>query len=193
MTSIHVEPNTIHINAKRVIETRIAESMGFNKYKQIMERVRNTNVSSDKDFQRTFNSYYRIRRNEEWQTIFYDLFETIKDSEPSFEQIISGLYKNTGNIEASFSSKMLATINSDMPIWDRYDVHNLCLNVKGKTKEEQLRCTVDLYDQMVRWYSIFLDTPNGRECIEEFDRILPEYKWMSSVKKIDFYLWSIRE
>lgn len=193
MTSMHVEPNTMHINAKRVIETRIADSMGFNKYKQIMERVRNTNVSSDKDFQRTFNSYYRIRRNEEWQIIFYDLFETIKDSEPSFEQIIRALYKNTGNIEASFSSKMLATINSDMPIWDRYVVHNLCLNVKGKTKEEQLRCTVDLYDQMVRWYSIFLDTPNGRECIEEFDRILPEYKWMSSVKKIDFYLWSIRE
>ena len=193
MTSIHVEPNTMYINARRVIETRIAESMGFNKYKQIMERVRNTNVSSDKDFQRTFNSYYRIRRNEEWQTIFYDLFETIKDSEPSFEQIIRVLYKNTGNIEASFSSKMLATINTDMPIWDRYVFHNLCLNVKGKTKEEQLRCTVDLYDQMVRWYSIFLDTPNGRECIEEFDRILPEYKWMSSVKKIDFYLWSIRE
>ena len=53
----------MHINAKRVIETRIAESMGFNKYKQIMERVRNTDVSSDKEFQRTFNSYYRIRRD----------------------------------------------------------------------------------------------------------------------------------
>ena len=183
----------MHINAKRVIETRIAESMGFNKYKHIMERVRNTDVSSDEDFQRTFNSYYRIRRNEEWQTIYYDLFETIKDSQPSFEQIIRTLYKNTGNIEASFSSKMLATINSDMPIWDRYVVNNLCLKVKGKTKEEQLSCTVDLYDQMVRRYRTFLDTPNGKECIEEFDRILPEYKWMSSVKKIDFYLWSIRE
>ena len=183
----------MHINAKRVIETRIAESMGFNKYKQIMERVRNTDVSSDEDFQRTFNSYYRIRRNEEWQAIYYDLFEAIKDSQPSFEQIIRTLYKNTGNIEASFSSKMLATINSDMPIWDRYVVRNLCLNVEGKTKEEQLSCTVDLYDQIVRWYRTFLDTPNGKECIEEFDRILPEYKWMNSVKKIDFYLWSIRE
>ena len=121
------------------------------------------------------------------------MFEKIKDSQPSFEQIIRTLYKNTGNIEASFSSKMLATINSDMPIWDRYVVNNLYLKVKGKTKEEQLSCTVDLYDQMVRWYRTFLDTPNGKECIEEFDRILPEYKWMNSVKKIDFYLWSIRE
>ena len=71
--------------------------------------------------------------------------------------------------------------------------HYLCLKVKGKTKEEQLSCTVDLYDQMVLWYRTFLETSNGKECIEEFDRILPEYTWMSSVKKIDFYLWSIRE
>ena len=55
------------------------------------------------------------------------------------------------------------------------------------------KCTLVLYDQMIRWYRTFLGTPNGRECIEEFDRILSEYTWMSSVKKIDFYLWSIRE
>ena len=183
----------IHIDAKRVIETRIAESMGFDKYKKIMDWVRRTDVSSDREFQRTFNSFYRVRRNEEWRRAYYNLFEEVKNSKPSFEYIIRTMYKETGNIEASFSSKMIATIDPNMPIWDRYVVHNLCLKVKGKTKEEQLSCTVDLYDQMVRWYRTFLDTPNGQECIEEFDRILPEYTWMSSVKKIDFYLWSIRE
>lgn len=30
-------------------------------------------------------------------------------------------------------------------------------------------------------------------CIAEFDRTLPGYVWMSDVKKIDFYLWSIRD
>ena len=40
----------INIDAKKVIETRIAESMGFDKYKQIMEMVRKTDVSSDPDF-----------------------------------------------------------------------------------------------------------------------------------------------
>ena len=71
-----------------------------------MESVRNTYVSSYKDSQRTVISYNRIRRNEEWETIYYDLFETVKDSQPSFEQIIRNLYKNTGNIGASLSSKM---------------------------------------------------------------------------------------
>ena len=103
------------------------------------------------------------------------------------------MYEATGNIEASFSSKMLAMINPEMPIWDRYVVQNLCLNMKGKTKEVQLKCAINLYDQMISWYDGFLQTENGRECISEFDRILPGYVWMSDVKKIDFYLWSIRD
>ena len=183
----------IYIDAKRVIETRIAESMGFDKYKRIMEMVRNTDVSSDLDFQRLFNGFYRVRRNAEWRKAYYDLFEKAKGSNPSFETIIRMMYAATGNIEASFSSKMLATINADMPIWDRYVVQNLCLNMKGKTKEDQLNCAVDLYDRMVSWYDSFLQTENGRDCLAEFDRTLPGYVWMSDVKKIDFYLWSIRD
>lgn len=183
----------IYIEAKKVIETRIAESMGLDKYKHIMERVRETDVSSDLDFQRSFNGFYRVRRNAEWREAYYDLFEREKDAHPSFESIIRAMYDATGNIEASFSSKMLATINAEMPIWDRYVVQNLCLTMKGRTKEEQLKCAVDLYEQMVQWYDEFLKTENGRNCIAEFDRTLPGYAWMSDVKKIDFYLWSIRD
>ncbi len=182
----------IYIDAKKVIETRIAESMGFDKYKQIMESVWKTDVSTDPEFQRAFNGFYRVRRNAEWRKAYYDLFESVKDSEPTFEFIIRAMYEKTGNIEASFSSKMLATINADMPIWDRYVVQNLCLCVKGKTKEDQLKCAVDLYNEMITWYSDFLQTENGRDCLAEFDKTLPGYVWMSAVKKIDFYLWSIR-
>ena len=183
----------IYIDAKRVIETRIAESMGFDKYKQIMETVRKTDVSTDLDFQRAFNAFYKVRRNAEWRKTYYDLFETSKNRLPSFESIIRTMYEATGNIEASFSSKMLATINPDMPIWDRYVVQNLCLEMRGKTKEDQLKCAVDLYNKMISWYEGFLQTENGRDCIAEFDLILPGYVWMSDVKKIDFYLWSIRD
>lgn len=183
----------IYIDAKKVIETRIAESMGFDKYKQIMEMVRKTDVSSNPDFQRTFNAFYRVRRNAEWRKAYYDLFEKMKTGNPSFETIIRTMYEATGNIEASFSSKMLATINADMPIWDRYVVQNLCMNMKGKTKEDQLNCAVDLYNQMVKWYDDFLQTENGSDCLAEFDRTLPGYVWMSDVKKIDFFLWSIRD
>ena len=64
----------VHIDAKRVIETRIAESMGFDKYKQIMETVRKTDVSTDLNFQRAFNAFYRVRRNAEWRKAYYSLY-----------------------------------------------------------------------------------------------------------------------
>lgn len=75
----------IYIDAKIVIETRIAESMGFDKYKQIIDIFQKTDVSSDPDFQRTFNAFYRVRRNEERRKAYYDLFEKAKGSSPSFE------------------------------------------------------------------------------------------------------------
>ena len=158
----------IYIEAKKVIETRIAESMGFDKYKQIMEMVRKTDVSIDQDFQRTFNAFYRVRRNAEWRKAYYDLFEKAKSTSPSFEFIIRVMYDVTGNIEASFSSKMLATINADMPIWDRYVDQNLCLNIKGRTKEDQLNCVIELYDQMISWYAEFLQTKNGKDCVRNY-------------------------
>lgn len=36
------------------------------------------------------------------------------------------------------------------------------------------------------------DIPEGKECISEFDRVLPNYKGISSIKKIDSILWNIR-
>lgn len=94
----------------------MAKSMEFDKYKQIMEMVQKTDVSSDSGFRSTFNAFYRMRRNAEWKKVYYDLFEIAKGSNLSFEYIIRTMYEVTGNIEASFSSKILATINADMPI-----------------------------------------------------------------------------
>ena len=166
----------LYLDPHRIIENRIAESMGFDKYKMIIEHVRKVDVSADLDFQRTYNGFYRIRRNAEWRAAYYGLFEEIKNSSPT-----------------SFSSKMLATVDVNKPIWDRYVASNLCLNLKGKTKDEQLECAIDLYNQMICWYEDFVKTENGMECISEFNKILPDYAWMSDVKKIDFYLWSKRE
>ena len=34
--------------------------------------------------------------------------------------VIGSLYVEAGNVEASFSSKMIATIDPEKPIWDQY-------------------------------------------------------------------------
>ena len=80
---------------------------------------------------------------------------------------------------------MLATIIPEKPIWDRYVVQNLNMQLTGTTKEEKLKNAIMLYAD-------FLETEKGKECISEFDQVLPDYKGISKIKKIDSILWSIR-
>ena len=175
------------INAQEVLQAQLARGLGLDRYADIMR-----GDPASPDFQRAFNGYYRIRRNEECRRYYYDLFAKAKTEHYSFEQIITELYRITGNVEASFSSKMLATIDASKPIWDQYVLQNLGLELMGKTQEEKLQNAVTLYDQIVTWYSDYLTTDEARENIIEFDRLLPEYTWVSDTKKIDCLLWSKR-
>ena len=163
-------------DVRKVFQERLASSMGLDKYRYIMEQVSITNVAVDTDFQRTFNGY----------------FESVKNGKPTFKNIITYLYECTGNIEPSFSSKMLATIIPEKPIWDRYVVQNLNMQLTGTTKEEKLKNAIMLYADIEKWYAVFLETEKGKECISEFDQVLPDYKGISKIKKIDSILWSIR-
>jgi len=182
----------INFDVNKVFQERLASSMGLDKYQYIMDQVRKTDVSKDADFQRTFNGFYIVRRNETWRKVYYDHFECIKDETPTFSSILTYLYECTGNIEPSFSSKMLASIIPEKPIWDRYVVQNLNLQLIGSTKEEKLCNAITLYSDIETWYSNFMKTDKASECIAAFDRVLPDYKWLSGIKKIDSILWSIR-
>lgn len=182
----------VNFDVNKVFQERLASSMGLDKYQFIMGQVKKTDVSIDADFQRTFNGFYIVRRNEAWRKVYYEHFEHVKGGTPTFASILMHLYECTGNIEPSFSSKMLATIFPDKPIWDRYVVQNLNLELVGITKEERLENAIALYADIEKWYAKFLQTDKAKECIEAFNRVMPDYQHISNIKKIDSILWSIR-
>ena len=133
-----------------------------------------------------------VRRNAEWRQCYYRLFERAKQHHFSFADVIGSLYVETGNVEASFSSKMIATIDPEKPIWDQYVLQNLGLELKGKNPREKIGNAVEIYHQIGEWYAEYLKTDEARENIAEFDRWLPSYAWITDVKKIDYLLWSKR-
>ncbi len=175
------------INASEIMQAQLARSLGLDKYAEIMR-----GDPASPSFQRAFNGYYRIRRNEAWRNHYYALFLRARTEGFDFSQIITALFQATGNVEASFSSKMLATIDPEKPIWDQYVLQNLGLELTGKTQEEKLKNAISLYGAIEKWYLDYLTTDEARENLEAFDLLLPEYKWISDVKKIDCLLWSKR-
>jgi hypothetical protein len=179
------------IDAKEVMETNLASSLGLDKYCFIMNHARNVNVSEDTEFQRAFDGFYIVRRNSEWRKIYFGIFEKMKSKTPEFCNIIEAMYMETGCVEASFSSKMLATINPEKPIWDQYVLRNLGFNLKNN-KRDRLQEAVSIYHCIENWYREYMLTENARECIEIFNQYLPRYAMISDIKKIDYLLWGTR-
>ena len=88
---------------------------------------------------------------------------------------------------------MPVTLRPEMPIWDKYVVQNLGLKVSTQNVLERLQKTKELYAKIVQCYADFMETENAAQCLKKFDEVLPDYTGISNVKKIDFYLWSIRK
>ena len=54
----------LQFNAAEVLEKRLASSLGLDRYAEIMQKAKTTNISEDREFQHLFNAFYRVRRNE---------------------------------------------------------------------------------------------------------------------------------
>ena len=184
-------PTTIDGHA--AIQSSLARAWGLDGYAQIQRAAHETDVSSDTDFQRLYNRFYRVRRNAEWQSAYYEIMQCEKASTAlSFESILRETHERTGNVEASFTSKMIATLDPGRPIWDSIVLERLGLKLKGTTTKAKLENAVGVYESIVGWYADYLVTEDAARNIALFDELLPDYAWLTSVKKVDFLLWSSR-
>ncbi len=166
--------------------------IGLEKYNDIMNRLYNTNALEDKDFQRKFNAFYRIRqRSPEFYSCYYGLLEESKNKKVSFEEVIKYIYEKLGRIEPSFSSKLVATIDPEKPVWDSFVLKNLGLKPPYYSDKNRLNKNILLYKQICKWYDDYLLTDEAKKVIELFDKKYPNVI-ISSVKKIDLILWQTR-
>ena len=169
-----------------------AIAVGAAKYDFIMAKFSKVDVSKDEEFQKKFTGFYRIRRSKElFLKKYYAYMESLKGKTVTFEDIIKKVYTFKGSIEASFSSKMLATLNPNMPVWDKYVLANAKIEAP-KTYNVTINKCVETYRKVVSFYSNLLKTDKAEEMVELFDKKLPKYKHFTKIKKIDLMFWQKR-
>jgi hypothetical protein len=171
-------------------EDLLAAALGLDKYDEIISH----NDSSSITFRRKFNTYFRVRRSPIWQEAFYSIFGSHWNSKKvTFKQIIWNLYEKTGQVEPSFSSKMLHVINPEMPIWDQYVLKNLGFKTSLRgTPEVKINEAIDIYNSIIEFYLDYLKSNDGKAFVNKFNLHLPTYSHLSDLKKLDAILWKIR-
>ena len=168
--------------------------VGLEQYQTIMQKLYAVDVSIDRDFQKRFNHFYRMRqRTPEFYNAFYTKLQASKEGCcPTFAEVLDYFWERLHRVEPSFSSKLVATINSELPVWDKQVLNNLKLKAPLYGDRNRLNKTKKVYDSLKNWYKDYLNNTNCIEKIIEFDQRLPN-SGISDIKKIDLILWQTRE
>lgn len=177
--------------------------------------------SAGSSFRQTFSGYYSVRRADSWKEFFFDQFRPYKQrpieectfdnaaSQPNndfaLDDILKTLFGREGTegrhfVDLSFASKMIATLDPSMPIWDgqvETALRNANKNALGLRRiqgdtDRRRTIAVKNYELLCAFYEKAFKEGLGGECVELFDGALPEYAdKIPPVKKMDFVLWAL--
>ena len=164
---------------------------GVVKYQTIMSMYKRKNISEDRDFQRLYNGFYRVRRSKVvWQPHYYKMLEALKEHSSSFEDILKALQVKFKRLEASFASKMYATRSPDYPIIDKWVLKYMHLSLPPANQQNRLEKTVQVYSDLIASFKELLRSNEGKKHIKLFDEIYPN-SGITDTKKVDFILWQL--
>jgi len=90
------------------------------RYSWLQRQVRLRDVSVNDEFQRRFSGFYRVRRNLQWRAAYFGLLESEKANGINFPDALGKIARRCGRIEASFASKLVATLDASKPVIDKF-------------------------------------------------------------------------
>lgn len=148
-------------------------------------------------FQRSFNGFYGVRRNATWRSQFYTIFEAAKDwgddHQIVFRRALDALYALTGRVEASFVSKLVATLHPSAPVIDKLIRDFLAARVEAPPFGGGTHEAVAYYDWLTAVMTSLSRTPEARAWHDTFDAASAGIRGAAAidpVKKLDLLIWA---
>jgi len=182
----------ITLDSQRVEQALPKIQPGLEKYCWLQENLYKFDVSASREFQKKYNGFYRVRRGAVWQSSYYELLENAKISEITFEKALSLIFTATGKLEVSFASKLVATIDPNLPVIDRFVLVNVGLTLPcyGEVDRRKKKA-VEVYEQLIIKFNDFSKTKEGKILMTRFQEVYP-HSYITKTKMIDLVLWQTR-
>jgi hypothetical protein len=167
---------------------------GLEQYLALREAFRRPNAAGDRSFRKAFNHFYRVRRGPEWQDVFFREFgRHAAGRAPEFGSILNRLHQLTGRVEASFASKLVATVDPRQPVIDSVVLRQAGLRLRRTgPAAERISRAVEVHGALADAMTAFLTTDRGRYLVAQFERRYPG-SGVTEIKMLDLVLWQTRE
>lgn len=181
------------------VERAVARVFGLFAYTEIMTRFKDCDVSKDADFQRAFVAFFKLRHTRQWNAGFFAALQRLrrKGDRLGIRDCLESLNAVGGgnSLDLSFASKMLSVVNPSRPIYDSRIAQWLALPRPPSARhaaDERLDGACAVYAELEEKMSALLKDAAVRREIALFDEVLPAFKWVAPMKKLDFLLWADR-
>lgn len=180
---------------------RISPLKHLAKYDLLQNRLRLIDVSCQSteslEYQKTFNGYYRMRqRPEKWYQDFFASLESHKhNASITLAEVLQRFHTVHSRVELSFSSKFVATIRPELPVFDSEVAERMGLKKPAQylPAEERIRKSENLYRQLNEELNALLSNRQyTSELQPRFDVAFPAYTHFTPMKKLDLMLWQWR-
>ena len=183
----------ITLDRKNIDEALPKVAPGLAKYLRIMEFVaKDPRYYDDPDFRRAFNGFYRVRRSAQtWQPQFFALMARAKAQNFDFPRTLSELFAATGRVEASFASKLYATLHPNAPVIDTVVLGNLGLRLPPATVPKRLDKVVNIHNCLTKTFANLLATEDGKYLVQSFRAAYPKAS-VTDEKALELVIWQIR-
>jgi hypothetical protein len=165
---------------------------GLMKYEWIQDNYKKVDVSRNKDFQKRFNGFYVIQRKSiDWYQVYYSMLEESKTKNMTFRDVLFEIYERTGNVEASFSSKLVATNDPHKAVIDSVVFSNLGLTLPRYGEKNRLDKVCEAYETLNHVMQDLLKKSWVVHLINQFRKIYPN-SLLTEMKILDLALWQLR-
>ncbi|WP_063685971.1 hypothetical protein [Bradyrhizobium stylosanthis] len=160
-------------------------------YDRLQKTLYETDVSIDQGYQRDFADFYRLRGSRSFRKSYFALLNTEKTEKNSdFERVLQAILDDCNQVHASFASKLLATVNADLPVYDREVLKRLRLSsYAGGSVAARMERGAERYRAICRFHNLAKDEPLFSALTGEFNVAFPEFTHFTGTKKLDLMLW----
>ena len=160
-------------------------------YDCLQKRVKKTNVATDFRYKRKYREFYGFRID---ASLYFRILEREKSNlSVCFNDVLRELSEK--RVQISFASKLVATINTDRPVYDShvredFAAHGVRFGTyNGKQMEQKLKNAIKNYRLLVETTDALVKHPDFATLKASFDKKFPHFCGFSDIKKLDIYMW----
>lgn len=147
---------------------------------------------STKEYQSLFKEYYNVRKRDQFCKPYFELLRhnLEQNTKPTLKAIMMSLYEKTKERHLSFSSKLLATLDDNEPIYDKNVATLLCVPLSALPAKEWVAEAEKRMDLLRHKLNAIISSSTWGQHEADFDKAFPEASHLSSFRKADLMIWA---